>query len=169
MKPQHHAIIGGAVALALVPALGVNSAVFWASSVLIDGDHYVDYVYRNGFKDYSIKRMFDFHDLLSDRVKERSFISLNLMHTAESILLLTVATVITGWTWLIAMLGGILLHMLLDVSYMYRQGILFSRAFSIIEYFIRWRRMKRQGLRPELHYQVVLDSMFDRQDRRQNR
>jgi len=96
MKPQHHAIIGGAVALALVPALGVNSAVFWASSVLIDGDHYVDYVYRNGFKDYSIKRMFDFHDLLSDRVKERSFISLNLMHTAESILLLTVATVITG-------------------------------------------------------------------------
>jgi len=169
MKPQHHAIIGGAVALALVPALGVNSAVFWASSVLIDGDHYIDYVYRNGFKDYSIKRMFDFHDLLSDRVKERSFISLNLMHTAEFILLLGVAVAITGWTWLIAMLGGILLHMLLDVSYMYRQGILFSRAFSIIEYFIRWRCMKRQGLRPELHYQVVLDSMFDRQDRLKTR
>lgn len=169
MKPQHHAIIGGAVALALVPALGVNSAVFWASSVLIDGDHYIDYVYRNGFKDYSIKRMFDFHDLLSDRGKERSFISLNLMHTAEFILLLGVAVAITGWTWLIAMLGGILLHMLLDLSYMYRQGILFSRAFSIIEYFIRWRRMKRQGLRPELHYQVVLDSMFDRQDRLKTR
>jgi nucleoside-diphosphate-sugar epimerase len=44
-----------------------------------------------------------------------------------------------------------------------------SRAFSIIEYFIRWRRMKRQGLRPELHYQVVLDSMFDRQDRLKTR
>lgn len=169
MKPQHHALIGGAVALALVPALGVNSAVFWASSVLIDGDHYVDYVHRNGFKDYSIKRMFEFHDLLSKRGNEPDFLSLNLLHTAESILLLTVAAVITDWTWMIAMLGGILLHMLLDLSYMYRRGWLFRRAFSIIEYFVRWRRMKRRGLRPELHYRVVLESMFARQDRRQNR
>ena len=169
MKPQHHALIGGAVALALVPALGVNSAVFWASSVLIDGDHYVDYVHRNGFKDYSIKRMFEFHDLLSKRGNEPDFLSLNLLHTAEFVLLLSVATAITGWIWLIAMLGGILLHMLLDLSYMYRRGWLFRRAFSIIDYFIRWRRMKRKGLRPELHYQIVLSSMFDRQDRLKTR
>ncbi|MBU2534898.1 MAG: hypothetical protein KKD83_01875 [Chloroflexi bacterium] len=169
MKPQHHALIGGTVALALTPALGVNSAVFWVSSVLIDGDHYVDYVYRNGFKDYSIKRMFEFHDLLSERGKEPDFLSLNLMHTAEFILLMSVAAAITGWTWLIAMLGGILLHMLLDLFYMYRHGQLFKRALSIIEYFVRWRRMKRQGLRPELHYQSVLESMFGRQDRSKTR
>jgi len=169
MKPEYHALIGGTVALALTPALGVNSVIFFASSVLIDGDHYVDYVYRNGFKDYSIKRMFDFHDLLSDKSNEPDFLSLNLMHTAEFITLLGIATAITGWTWLISILGGVLLHMLLDLFHLYRQGRLFRRALSIIEYIIRWRRMKRQGLRPELHYQLVLDSMFDCQDRMRNR
>ena len=169
MKPHYHAIIGGTVALALAPALGLNSAVFWASSVLVDGDHYVDYVYRNGFKDYSIKRMFTFHDLLFEKVKEPDFLSLNLMHTAELILLISVAAAMTGWVWLIAILGGILLHILLDLFYMYRHDGLFKRSLSIIEYFMRWRRMKRQGLRPELHYQSALESMFGRQDRSKTR
>lgn len=169
MKPQYHAVIGGAVALALTPALGLNSAIFWVSSVLIDGDHYVDYVYRNGFKDYSIKRMFEFHDLLIENRKEPDFLSLNLMHTAEFILLISVAAAMTGWVWLIATLGGIFLHILLDLFDMYRHDVLFRRSLSIIEYFMRWRRMKRQGLRPELHYQSVLESMFGRQDRSKTR
>jgi len=169
MKPQYHAVISGTVALALTPALGLNSAIFWVSSVLVDGDHYVEYVYCNGFKDYSIKRMFEFYCLLSKSRKEPDFLSLNLMHSAEFILLISVATAMTGWVWLIATLGGIFLHILLDLFDMYLHGILFRRSLSIIEYFIRLRRMKRQGIRPELHYQSVLESMFGRQDRSKTR
>jgi len=165
MKLQYHAVIGGTVALALTPVLGLNSTIFWVSSVLIDGDHYVDYVYRNGFKDCSIKRMFEFYCLLSKRRKEPDFLSLSLMHSAEFILLISVATAITGWVWLIATLGGIFLHILLDLFDMYLHGVLFRRSLSIIEYFVRLRRMKRQGLRPELHYQSVLESMFGHQYR----
>ena len=72
MKPRYHAVVGGTVALALTPVLGLNSAIFWASSVLIDGDHYMDYVYRNGFKDYSMKRMSEFYCLLSKKEKSRT-------------------------------------------------------------------------------------------------
>jgi hypothetical protein len=169
MKLQYHAVIGGTVALALTPALGLNSVIFWASSVLVDGDHYVEYVYRNGFKNYSIKRMFEFYCLLSKSRKEPNFLSLDLMHTAEFILLISVATAMTGWVWMIATLGGIFLHILLDLFDMYLHGVLFRRSLSIIEYFVRLRRMKRQGIRPELHYQSVLESMFGRQDRSKTR
>jgi len=169
MKIQYHAVVGGTVALALTPALGLNSAIFWISSVLIDGDHYMEYVYRNGFKDYSIKRMFEFYCLLSKSRKEPDFLSLNLMHTAEFILLISIAAAMTGWVWMIAMLGGIFLHILLDLFDMYLHGVSFRRSLSIIEYFMRIRRMKRQGIRPELHYQSALDYMFGRQDQAKNR
>ncbi len=162
MKLQYHVLYGGLVASALVPTLGANSAIFWASSVLIDGDHYLDYVYRNGFRDYSVKRMFVFHERLYERAKEPEFLGLNLMHTAEFVILAGVAAVITGWTWLIAALSGVLLHMLLDLFYLYRRGRLFRRALSIIEYVIRVKRMRRRGLRPELPYQLALQSLFER-------
>lgn len=165
MKLQHHVLFGGLAASALVPALGVNSAVFWASSVLIDGDHYLDYVYRNGFRDYSVKRGFAFHKLLYERGKEPDFLGLNLMHTAEFITLAGVAAAITGWTWLMAALGGIVFHMLLDLFYLYRQGRFFRRALSIIEYIVRVKLMKRRGLRPELPYQLALQSLFERPKR----
>ena len=91
------------------------------------------------------------------------------MHTTEFIVLISVAAVITGWVWMIAILGGILLHIVLDLFDMYMHGVLFKRSFSIIEYFVRLRRMKRQGLRPELHYQSVLKSVFGRQDQSKTR
>jgi hypothetical protein len=168
MKSRYHAVIGGTVALVLTPALGLNSAIFWASSVLIDGDHYMDYVYRNGFKDYSVKRMSEFYYLLSKRREEPDYLSLYLMHTAEFVLLISVAAAITGWVWMIAILGGTLFHILLDLFDMYVHGVLFKRSSSIIEYFIRRRRMKRQGLHPELHYQSVFKSIFGRLDQSKN-
>ncbi len=159
MKARYHALSGGIGASLLIPVLGVDSAVFLASSVLIDGDHYLDYLYRNKFKDFNVRRMFTFHELLFGKADKPDFLALNVSHTLEFILLVYVAGAVTGWMWLQAVLWGILFHMVFDLMYLYRQGRLFRRALSIIEYVIRWRRMKRQGLRPELPYHSVLKAM----------
>ena len=159
MKVQYHVLSGGIVASLLIPVLGPNSAIFWASSVLVDGDHYLDYLYRNGFGDFSVKRMFTFHELLFKRGQEHDFLGLNIMHTVEFLLLLYVASALTDWIWLKAVLWGMLFHLVTDLIYLYYRGRLFRRALSIIEYVIRWQWMKRHGLHPELPYQSTLEAM----------
>lgn len=159
MKPQYHIVSGGVVASLLIPVLGVHSAVFFASSVLIDGDHYLDYLYRNRFKDFSVKRMFTFHELLFTRGQKQNFLGLNIMHTVEFLLLLYAVAAFTGSALTMAALWGMLFHMLVDLVYLYRQDRLFRRALSVTEYVIRWNRMKRQGLHPEVPYHSTLKAM----------
>ena len=159
MKLQYHAISGSVAASLLIPVLGANSIVFLASSVLIDGDHYLDYLCRNGFRDFSLRRMFTFHELLQEKGQERNLLGLNIIHTVEFILLLYAVSTLTGWIWLKAVLWGVLFHMVFDLIHLYRRGMLFRRALSIVEYAIRWQRMKHQGLHPELPYQSVLKAM----------
>ncbi len=159
MKARYHVISGGIAASFLVPALGVNSVFFLAASILMDGDHYLDYLYRNGFKDFSVKRMFTFHELLFKAEQGANFLALNIIHTAEFLLLVYVASALTGWIWLRAILWGMLFHMIFDLVYLYRHGRLFKRAFSIIEYLIRQNRMKRQGMCPHSPYHSALKAM----------
>ncbi|MFH0769213.1 MAG: hypothetical protein V1932_06575, partial [Chloroflexota bacterium] len=84
---------------------------------------------------------------------------LNILHTVESLLLLYGASVLTDWMWLKAVLWGMVFHIVTDLIYLYRWRRLFRRAFSIIEYVIRQRSMKRQGLDPQLPYRSVLEAM----------
>lgn len=159
MKAQYHALSGGVAASVLVPVLGPYSAVFFASSVLIDADHYLDYLYRNGFKDFSIKRMFTFHEKLFPKTRENNFLGLSVGHTAEWLLLVYGTYVITHWAWLEAAFWGMIFHLMFDLVYLYRGRRLTSRALSIIEYIIRWNRMKHSGLHPELPYNSTLSTM----------
>ena len=159
MKARYHVLSGGIAASLLIPVLGVNSAFFFASSVLIDGDHYVDYLYRNRFKDFSVRRMFTFHERLFSRGKEKDFLGLNILHTVEALVFIYAVSAFTDWLWLKAVLWGMLFHVIVDLIYLYRQGRLFRRSVSIIEYIIRWRLMKRRGLNPELPYRSALRTM----------
>jgi len=160
VKAQHHIVSGGIASLLLIPLLGVNSMIFWASSVLIDADHYLDYLYRNRFTDFSLRRMFTFHKYLLEKDKEPNFLGLDIMHTVEFLSLLGVVVALTGLAWLAALLWGTLFHMALDLIYLYRRGAIFCRALSVIEYAIRWNRLKLQGLQPEAVYQSILKAMF---------
>jgi hypothetical protein len=159
MKAKYHALSGGIAASLLIPVLGPYSAVFFASTVLVDSDHYLDYLYRNGFKDFSIKRMFTFHELIFNKANEKDFLGLNIGHTVEWLLLVYGASAITGWLWLQAALWGMLFHMLIDLIYLYRLKRVTHRALSVIEYIIRWNRMKRRGMHPELPYNTTLQAM----------
>ncbi len=159
MKVRYHALSGGIAAAALVPVLGPYSAVFLAASVLVDGDHYLDYLYRNGFQDFSVRNTFTFHDRLFERGKGKNFLGLNVGHTVEWLLLVYGASAVTGWLWVRAALWGMLFHLIVDLIYLLQQKRLKRRALSIIEYVIRWRQMKRRGLHPELPYAATLREM----------
>ena len=156
MKVEYHVVAGGVASAALIPVLGVNSAAFFAASVLIDFDHYLDYIYRNNFTDFSVKRMFAFNEFLYEKTNETLFLGLSVMHTVEFLLLVYTVAALTGLAAIEAILWGLLFHMVLDLVYLYRQGALFRRALSIVEYVIRWNRLERQGLQPESPYHLAL-------------
>lgn len=157
-------LAGGVVSAALIPVLGVNSAAFFASSVLIDFDHYLDYIYRNKFTDFSVKRMFAYADHLDAKMPGQHFVGLSVMHTVEFLLLVFAISALTNLASIEAILWGLLFHLGLDLIYVYRRGIFFHRALSIVEYIIRWNRLKRQGLYPELPFRLALDAVLHRSE-----
>jgi len=159
MRARHHALIGAVAATAVVPVFGPYSAVFWASSVVIDGDHYIDYLCRNRLTDFSVRKMFDFHSRLYLVSRESNFLGLNVCHTVEFIALAGAVAYLLGWTWLIAAFWGMLFHFVTDIVYLASQKRLFRRALSIIEYGVRWNLMKRSGGKPEEPYVLTLAAM----------
>ena len=159
MHIPEHAFIGGVAALAVSPVLGPSSAVLWASSWLIDGDHYWDYIYRNRFRDFSLRRAREFNRVLNEEAKGRPFVALHVLHTVEFLGLLAGVAAMSGNSWLWAIFWGSLLHVGLDLAYVYSRHILFWRAFSIVEYAIRWKVMKQRGKHPELPYHRALRAL----------
>jgi hypothetical protein len=156
MKARYHTITGAVAASALIPVLGANSAVFWVASILIDGDHYVDYVCHNRFKDFSIRRMFRFQELLFKEVKTHQFLTLHFLHTVEVLIFLYITGEMTSWLWLQAIFWGMLFHVVTDVIYMYVKGGLFRRALSIVEYAVRRHHIRRHDCPPKEIYDSVL-------------
>ncbi len=166
MRARDHALIGALTATALIPVLGENSVVFWTASVLIDGDHYVEYVYRNGFKDFSAKGMFRFNKSLSAVLSKENikggFLTICLLHTVEALGFLYIASELTGWPWLQSVFWGMLFHISTDLVHkLVRGGRIFGRALSIMEYVIRSNSMKRRGIRPQEVYRKAIAQMAD--------
>ena len=160
MNLPEHVVLGGGVAWALSPVLGVQgSAIFWVASVLIDADHYGDYLQRNGFRDWSPRRMFEFHARVFPQIRRPDFLALNLCHTVEFFTFVYVAAAVLRSSVLWAVFWGMCFHLLLDVIWLAWHRAVFSRAFSLIEYAIRRRRMRDRGLDPNLVYEEVLVAM----------
>jgi hypothetical protein len=160
VKLREHVVLGGGMALALSPVLGApGSAIFWAASVLIDCDHYGDYLHRNGFRDWSPRRMFEFHRLVFLQIRRPDFLALSLCHTVEFFTFVYVAAAVLRSSVLWAVFWGMCFHLLLDVVWLAWHRAVFSRAFSLIEYAIRRRRMRGRGLDPDLVYEEVLTTM----------
>ncbi|MFQ5466299.1 MAG: hypothetical protein ACE5EI_10260 [Thermodesulfobacteriota bacterium] len=150
MTLRDHVIWGGAGAAALWPVMGgLWSAVFWAASVLIDVDHYIDYVYHTGLRDWSIRRMFAYHKELTRHWHSPAFLNVEVFHTAEFLAVLYAAAHVTGLAPLKAVFWGFIFHSGLDVVFLARHGIFTRRAYSFTEYFLRKRAMESRGFSPE--------------------
>jgi len=152
MRPREHVIYGALGAAALYPALGAGSAVFWAASVAIDLDHYVDYLWHNRFTDFSFKGMFEYHRLLTKRWHDPAFLNVEVFHTVEFIAPLLIITHYTGSSALLALSAGFLFHIALDLVSLAANGIFFARAHSYPEYFIRKKILTSRGLDPARLY-----------------
>ncbi len=141
----------------LYPVLGIKCLAFWAASVLIDVDHYLEFLYHNGLKNFSLREAITFHRFLADYLNEDGFINLSLFHTIESLLLVYLLAFWSGSLWLMAVFYGMVLHVISDAIYLYFLGVLFKRGHSIIEFKIRKGIMESNGLRPQAWYERALD------------
>src|SRR3990170_6618158 len=162
MKLTSHLMASTGTSILLYPFLGMDAGFFWVSSILVDADHYLDYLYRNGLKDFGVKRMFLFHRILSEGAAGApNFLGLNVMHTLEFLLPVGALAALTGYPSVWAAFWGLVFHIALDLIWLSRRGILTKRALSIIEYAIRWNLMKRRGWDPERPYVSALESTLN--------
>lgn len=152
MKLRDHLIIGGVASVALAPLIGSQAALFGGASVLIDVDHYMHFLYRNRFRDWSVRRMFAFYQSLWERRHRDDLLSLEVFHTLEWAVLLALAAAWTGWTAIWVVLAGVLFHVELDRLYLRHHGVLNRRAHSVIDYFVRRRRLQHAGRDPALPF-----------------
>ncbi|MBI2400627.1 MAG: hypothetical protein HYV23_06190 [Deltaproteobacteria bacterium] len=148
MRPRDHVIYGAAGAAALYPALGTGSLIFWAASVAIDLDHYLDYLWHNRFTDLSFKGMFEYHRLLTKKWHSPEFLNIEIFHTIEFMAPLFIIARVTDSDALFALFLGFIFHIALDLVSLYRNGIFFARTHSFPEYFIRKKMLEARGLDP---------------------
>jgi hypothetical protein len=160
MNLREHVVLGGAAAVALSPVLGAQgSVVFFASSVLIDVDHYWDYLQRNGFRDWSWRRTFAFHKALFPQIRRSDFLAMNVFHTVEWFALVYVAAVWLHQTAIMAAFWGMVFHLGLDLARLAWCRAVFSRALSVVEYGIRRRLLRARGVDPDLVYREALEAI----------
>lgn len=149
MTLKEHASYGAVVSAALYPVFGWKSACFFFSSVMIDADHYIDYLYYSKFRDWSVKRMFRFHKQLGAWKHRKDLLALEAFHTAEFLL----AFLAVGLTFkspaLLLIFGGFIFHLALDLVRLSQWKCVNHRALSFVEYAVRKRKMLRQGIHPE--------------------
>ena len=148
MRPRDHVILGGVAAGALYPVLGVNALLLWIASFAVDIDHYLDFVYHNGFTDFSFARMFEYHAALNALGDRPEFLNVSIFHTVEFVVPLYAVAAYTGSRAVAAVFWGILVHIALDAIHLLRRRVFFKRSHSIMEYLIRRRRLVRRGLSP---------------------
>jgi hypothetical protein len=152
--------MGGVVATGIfAPSLPAEAVAFWTATVLIDTDHYLDFVYYNRCRDLSIRGMFRFHRLSFQKIWRRDFLDLSVFHTAEFFLGLYLLATWAGSSLLLAALLGAVFHLALDVFYLAWYRSVFKRAYSVVEYLVRRLIMIRRGDNPDRPFLEALDEM----------
>lgn len=158
MKLKSH-IVAGVIGTAIFyPWLGPwRSLVFFISSVLIDADHYWDYLWKTKFENWSPKQMFKYYDHVSANRFDKRKLGFSLLHTAELYIVIYLLAVYVHYDFFITILGGMSFHFIFDVISLSWEGLHFIRPYSIVEYWIRKRRMQRMGLDPDEFYRDMYE------------
>ncbi len=156
MRPRDHLILGTGAAVAMHHTFGLNTAFFWVATFMIDIDHYMNFIYHNGFRDLSFKGMFDYYGVLDKLAHLPEFLDIEIFHSAEFMLALYLFSHWMDSSVLMAVMWGFLFHIVLDWISLAWNEIFFKRANFIIEYFIRKKRLMSTGLSPVEVYNEAL-------------
>lgn len=140
MDLKRHLIATGAVSAPLLyfGSSSLETALFWAGSILIDADHQIFYMIRTGR--YDIPGMFRFFSEDVDKnLYAIPYLGVCILHTME--FFLAIALLSTLFPPLKYLLAGLIFHITLDIYDLIRLKVPFIRAYSLIEHLFR-RRMK---------------------------
>ena len=154
---RDHVLLGAIIAAALSPSLGAWGAfLFWLGTVFVDTDHYLRFLLVGKFRNFRIKSMFSFFEHSFQSRNHPDFLALDIFHTVEFLALLSLVTVYVAPAFL-PVLYGVLFHMTTDFFHLLRHKALSKRAHSVLEYYIRKKRMKARGGRPEVLNAAIFD------------
>ena len=159
MRLREHIILGAVASLALAPTLRSQTLVFLGASVLVDADHYLDFLYYSRFRAWAPRKMFTFHHYLWGQRHRSDLLALQIFHTLEWVVLLAAAAAWTGWTAMWVLLAGVLFHLGLDLPFLMYHGILSRRAHTVVGYFWKRRRLQRAGLDPDRPFLEALAAL----------
>ena len=158
MKLREHLIIGGVAMIILAPHWGLwRALLFWGAEVLIDADHYWDYLWRSKFKDWSGWRMFRYYKIVTDKLHDKNLLGFSLLHTAEVFVTVYLLAHYWNYTFFITILWGMVFHLFLDILWCSYKKAFFVRAYSIVEYWVRKNLMIKNGLDPDGFYRKVFE------------
>ena len=156
---RDHVIIGGLAAILSLPLFGGwGSFAFWMANVFIDLDHYMRFVYYTGFKVFGIGPMLRYHDKVFEHRKHPEFLSIEIFHTAEFLILIGVLAI---WVFpgLWPIFWGFAFHVVVDFVHLGRFRMLAVRSNSFVEYFVRRKKMLAEGKNPDFVFQATLNSL----------
>lgn len=122
---QYHFFIGLIISLVLYPLYGLNVLIIFFSSILMDIDHYILYIFK--FKSFNLlkaNKYFINHE-------GTSFL---FLHTAEFVILLLILSLYSNFVFFILM--GVALHLLLDIRDEFRFSYV-GRFPSIVWWYLR--------------------------------
>jgi len=135
MKLKSHVLQGIALSPIAYYLTDLKSAIiFLISFIFIDLDHYFLYIRRD--KGLGINKMFRYFDYMWEN--RRNLYEICFFHTVEFFLALFILGYWRREFWVV--LAAFFIHSVLDMYHLYRHGVVFTRAYSFVEYFIR-RRM----------------------------
>lgn len=158
MKLRDHLIIGGVAMAVLYPYWGPwRALLFWGAEVLIDADHYWDYLWRSKFQDWSGRRMFRYYDIIIGRIYDKNFLGFSLLHTVEVFAAVYLLARYWNYIFFMTIFWGMVFHLILDMLWLVWRKKFFGRAYSIIEYWFRKRAMIRRGLNPDGFYKEAFE------------
>lgn len=103
--------------------------------------------------------MFEFHRTLFPQIRRPDFLALSLFHTVEWFALVYLVATFLESSAVAAVFWGMAFHLALDALWLTLHRALFSRAFSMIEYVLRRRRLRQRGLEPDLVYDEALTAI----------
>ena len=158
MRLREHVILGGVAAVSLYPFFGFwQSLLFWVSAVLIDADHYLDYLWKTKGKDWSPKAMFKYYDKVTEHMYDKENLGFSLLHTVEIFILVYLLAIEVNYIFFMTVLAGMLFHLVLDLSYLSYHKVFYVRSFSLFQHSITKKKMRKNGLNHHNFYKRMFD------------
>lgn len=149
MLPKFHALFGlilSGILLLIFPQIGlIGFFIIWASSVLIDVDHYLYYVWRK--KDWNLKNSFiwfikvskDFNKLSKEQ-REKVYFGFYFLHGIEAVLVLILFFYFSHNPIFMFILIGFIIHQIIDLIDLYQNKI---KSYKLVSFL--YSIYKRNG------------------------